>query len=78
VGLAVGRPAGAGRAHAGRFGWIDEIHVEADVEPGGALGGDRDRLLHHLAHALHVDIAHGEKPDARAANVLALFVIRAW
>ena len=62
--FAVGDAAADGGADAGGVLRIDKIHVEREMEAGGAVGGELDRLVHDGAHAVLVDLAHGEGVDA--------------
>jgi hypothetical protein len=69
MGLAVRRAAAHRGADSGGVHRIAEIHVEREMEPGGAGGRDADGLIHHGAQAALVDIAHGEGADAAVAHL---------
>jgi hypothetical protein len=43
---------------------IAAVEVEREVEAGGAVVRDLERLLHHAVDAEHVDLAHREGADA--------------
>src|ERR1035438_6063689 len=61
MGLAVCRSAAHRGADSGGVHRVAKIHVEREVEPGGAGGRDADGLIHHGAQAALVDVAHGER-----------------
>src|SRR5689334_24920106 len=65
----VGGAAEDGCADAGSVGRIDEIHVQREVESGGAVACDADGFLHHTAEAALVDLAHGEGANTAFAYV---------
>src|SRR5712692_36598 len=64
VGFAIGDAAAHRRAHSGRVGGIDEVHVQADGDAGGVVHGVLEGLGHDVPHAALVDVAHSEDMDA--------------
>ncbi len=64
-------PAAHRRPDARRLIGIDHVHVKRDVHERRARG-DPDRMLHHVMHAVPVDVVHREHGHARIAQMLTL------
>ena len=67
--FSVRNAAGAGRPHAGGGRGIQEIHVDADMEPRATFCNSSYSRLDNSVHTLFINVSHGADMNSGVANI---------
>lgn len=68
VGFSVGDAALDGGADAGGFVWVEEVHIEADVEVVDVCCCDLEGVIDDWGDPAVIDVGHGERGGVAVSN----------